>query len=96
MDVEGCDRAAVSGAPDEGLTLHAAIAAVLVDASEARDGRAWLTYDEIASRVSDLDLYRRQDGKHASAGQVNARVHQYPRLFERRDRRNTEVSLRLR
>ena len=79
---------------DEGLKLHSAIAAVLVDAAEARGERAWLTYDEIADKVAEFDLYRRGDGKHPSAGQINARVHQYPRLFERRDKRETEVALR--
>jgi hypothetical protein len=79
---------------DEGLKLHSAIAAVLIDAAESRGQRAWLTYDEIAAKVAEHDLYRREDGKHPSAGQINARVHQYPRLFERRDRRNTEVAVR--
>ena len=79
---------------DEGLKLHAAIAAVLVDAAEKRDERAWLTYDEIAEKVAEHDLYRREDGHHPSPGQINARVHQYPRLFERRNRRDTEVALR--
>jgi hypothetical protein len=79
---------------DEGLKLHAAIAAVLIDAAESRSERTWMTYDEIAARVAELDLYRREDGEHPSAGQINARVHQYPRLFERRNRRNTEVAVR--
>jgi len=78
----------------ESLKLHSAIAAVLVDAAEARDARAWLTYDEIAEKVAEHDLYRREDGEYPSAGQINARVHQYPKLFERRNRRDTEVALK--
>ncbi|HYI36258.1 MAG TPA: hypothetical protein VEX39_06625 [Thermoleophilaceae bacterium] len=80
---------------EEGLKLHAAIAAVLIDASDARGERAWMTYDEVASKIAALDLYRRGDGKHPPPGQISARVHQYPRVFERRDRRGTEVSVRL-
>lgn len=63
--------------PDEsGMTLHAAMAAIL---GEWGPTRATKLADEIEKR----GLYRRKDGKPAGAHQVHARVHNYPDIFER-------------
>lgn len=77
------------------VKLHAAIAAVLVDAG-GRDGTsAWLTFDDIAAKIADYDLYRRpKDGGYPDRAQVAARVNQYASLFERRRADATEVRLR--
>jgi hypothetical protein len=79
------------------LKLHAAIAAVLVDAGSRGVPAVWLPFEEIARRVADHDLYRRpKDGAYPRSGQVAARVNQYPALFERRGDDPIEVRLRIR
>jgi hypothetical protein len=77
------------------VKLHAAIAAVLVNAGPRDGPPVWLAFDDIAAKIAAYDLYRRpKDGEHPHGGQVAARVNQYPSLFERRRTDSTEVRLK--
>jgi hypothetical protein len=79
------------------LKLHAAIAAVLIDAETERDrSPVWLTYDVIAAKIAEYGLYRQDQGRgsHPLPGQVSGRVGKYPHLFEVRSSAPTEVRLK--
>jgi hypothetical protein len=78
------------------LKLHAAIAAVLIDAETQRDhAPVWLTYDVIAAKIAEYGLYRQDHGRgeHPLPGQVSGRVGKYPHLFAVRSSGHTEVRL---
>ena len=59
------------------LTLHEAIRIVLL----SRESRT-ATTREISAEIQKRGLYLRKDGDAAKARQINARVRQYPALFE--------------
>jgi len=58
-------------------TLHKAMKIVLL---ERESGTA--TTGEIAAEINQRQLYKRKDGDAARAKQINARVRQYPELFQ--------------
>lgn len=67
------------------------MAAVLVDSAAE-----WMSLEELASRIADLDLYRRpKDGEHAEAFQLRLRARQYPQYFEGDDSKFSRVRMRL-
>jgi hypothetical protein len=79
------------------LKLHSAIAAVLVDAGARTSSPVWLSCDAIALKIAEYDSYRRpSDDDHPHAGQVAARVTQYPGPFDRRYAERVEIRLALR
>ena len=61
------------------MTLHEAIAQVL------RENGGPMTTREIADAVNGAQLYSRNDGKPVPISQINARVNNYFRLFDRVD-----------
>jgi hypothetical protein len=73
------------------LTLHAAMAAILVEM-----GGRWLDRDELAALIAEHDLYRRpKDGKPPPSYQLRLRARRYPQLFEGDDSQWSRIRLRL-
>ena len=62
------------------LTLHGAMEVVLLE-----NGNRPMSAKDLAAEVNERGLYRMKDGRPAEPGQIQARVHNYPQLFERED-----------
>jgi hypothetical protein len=59
------------------------------------DSRAeWLSSDDLARRIAELDLYRRpKDEEHAEPFQIELRARKYPQLFDGANHRFERVRL---
>jgi hypothetical protein len=64
--------------PHGPMTLHAAMELVLEEA-----GNVGMRAGDLARAIAERDLYRKGDGEHAGAHQVQARVSNYDYLFVR-------------
>ena len=63
------------------MTLHAAIAQILTEYKKPMTSR------EIADLINEGRLYQRQDGLPVATSQINARVNNYFRMFDRVDKK---------
>lgn len=63
--------------PQEPMTLHVAMEAVLADHEEG------LRAADLADEINRRALYRKKGGKPVDAGQIHARVGQYRSMFDR-------------
>jgi restriction system protein len=59
------------------MTLHAAMVEVLREVARPMKAR------DLAAEINRLGLYHQRDGAPAPIGQIHARAHNYPELFER-------------
>jgi hypothetical protein len=84
---EAIDRArAALGLPESPLvkrpTLHEAIERVILE-----QRNQWMEMKEIAHHINRQALYRRGDGNAVDVSQIQARINNYPHLFERQKSR---------
>ncbi len=80
LGIEGQAAMPESGPGQSGgrVLLHEAMIKVLRDRSNIA-----MTARELADAVNSSNLYRKRDGSPVDAGQIHARVHNYPHLFIR-------------